>query len=464
MSSRRTYSLIVVMALLLSLSLAVVPSGGAAELCKPPQDENMGKWTAIPFPDFPADDDFQDPVFGGLAHNYLENDAVVDPVDPRTIYVTNGIRALRSDDGGCRWTQIFSTQLAAEPSWTADRSLTSVISFIANGRSTSSHQEIVLALETGESVNRLVVSSDRGATWSQPGTLPSSLEIKAIVVAPSDPKKIYVAANRVLLWPHVSEFFRSTDAGQTWSSVSAHSVQDASHSGPPTFDIHVDPNNPDVIWGLREYQEPNGDPLSCNCPYSDPLREVVTSSDGGATWKVVETAPNPALALAAHWDSKGVHLAVSQPLEGNPGIVYRSDDDGHSWTAMPPLPEMTPKGYVSEADKGGPLTGIVTSLRFAASGKTLVATYEASPNGSGDGKRNGEGIYRYSPMAREWRDITPIPAAFCTGNFSDDGCGTDFLRLDADNQKRSAIYVMKRYSLGGHKTAPYLWRYSGSLK
>lgn len=69
--------------------------------------------------------------------------------------------------------------------------------------------------------------------------------------------------------------------------------------------------------------------------------EVLRSGDGGRSWASVAGAP-PATAMA--WDGTAVFAAGPQGL-------WRSVDEGLTWTALGPAPEGTPTAMLVEADR-----------------------------------------------------------------------------------------------------------------
>lgn len=473
---RRLKSAFIIAGLLVPLCLiAPLSLGRAAELCTPLQDENMGKWTAIPFPEFPADDNFvleAGPV-SELRPSVEWLESVVDPVDSSIVYATNGMHVARSDDGGCQWKQILSAQLATEPSWVPNRTGANIIDGIYTGTSSETHGDVVVILKNSN-LRRILVSQDFGDSWSSPFLVSSPGEITSLAVAPGDPKTIYVGVtDRTNWWVGGGdvELLRTTDGGETWSALSDGSFRDDPRSGPATQDLVADPANANHLFGLRYFTELRDTPQTSPTPtvFTDPLGELVESTDGGKTWTTVQKAPKPLMHLTVAWSGAAPHLAVSQPANQNgvnPRTISASDDGGKEWSALPDLPSLWPN------NTGTPISQ-VTDLAFASSGRALVALVDSVAKIPFDGSdsyldglnTSGEGIYRFSPLGNRWRDFTPRPSRFCSPSTSSaETCGKYFAGLVVDQQKRPAVFFYKVYIAQGDERIPYIWRYSGSLK
>jgi len=85
-------------------------------------------------------------------------------------------------------------------------------------------------------------STDAGATWTNMG-LGDSYLISQIVIHPTDPDRVWVAAmgNH---WGTNAErgVFRTTDGGRSWERVLF--VNDTTGA----MDLEIDPNDPDVLY------------------------------------------------------------------------------------------------------------------------------------------------------------------------------------------------------------------------
>jgi hypothetical protein len=108
----------------------------------------------------------------------------------------------------------------------------------------------VLWVGTGENSNPrsamvgsgLFKSTDAGKTWAMVG-LANSEHIGNMQMDPRNPQVVYVAAQGPL-WSAGGDrgIFKTTDGGKTWKNV-LHPSDDTGGN-----EIHIDPNNPDVLY------------------------------------------------------------------------------------------------------------------------------------------------------------------------------------------------------------------------
>ena len=174
-------------------------------------------------------------------------------------------------------------------------------------------------------VNLIILSSAEAGVnkWTTNG--PEGGTIHAIAVAPSDPRIIYA-----LTIYYYGTLFKSTDGGDSGVSVS---------DGLQLTSLIVDPGNPQVLYAIGI------DFLRIDPPRS--YKSVIKSVDGGQTWsattltftgeydlRILAISPvEPRILYAAV--SCGLAAGDSFTCPGtnldSPG-VYRSIDDGESWT------------------------------------------------------------------------------------------------------------------------------------
>ena len=193
-------------------------------------------------------------------------------------------------------------------------------------------------------------STDAGKTWRAIG-LAETRQIGKIVVDPSDPDRVYVAA-----LGHVYDanpergVFRSTDGGAHWKKILA-SAKDPDNVG--AVDLALDPQHPTTIYAsLWATRRP---PWAVYAPSNLPGGGLFKSNDGGNTWhqltnglpaddfvgKIgVAIAPSNPKRVYAVVDDLGTAIApsfrvISAPKGPNApkpsGGIYLSDDAGASW-------------------------------------------------------------------------------------------------------------------------------------
>lgn len=191
-------------------------------------------------------------------------------------------------------------------------------------------------------------STDAGKTWRHVG-LTETRQIGKIVIDPSDPNRVYVAAlGHVYKANPERGVFRTLDGGKTWKKVLAHS-KDPENVG--AVDLALDTNHPKTIYAtLWATRRP---PWSVYAPSNMPGGGLYKSTDGGDTWhqltnglptdgfvgKIgIAVAPSNSNRLYAVVDDTG--MAIARPLRGGAasgaapvpaGGIYLSDDAGSTW-------------------------------------------------------------------------------------------------------------------------------------
>lgn len=243
------------------------------------------------------------------------------PGKPSTIFVgTAGGGIFRTRNNGTTWTPVF------------DR----------DGRTTSigdlaiapSDPDVVWA-GTGEPNNRqsstwgdgVYRSLDGGETWAHMG-LRETHHIGRIVIHPRNPGVVFVAAAGHLFGANAERgLYRTTDAGQSWRKVLA------GDSVTGAIDVALAPDGRTLYAALYQRQR-RGFGFVGGGPGSGLHR----SRDGGDTWERLTTG------LPTGVQGRiGIAIAPSQPstvyaiIEAKDGGVFRSDDQGTTWTRQSPL-------------------------------------------------------------------------------------------------------------------------------
>jgi photosystem II stability/assembly factor-like uncharacterized protein len=254
-------------------------------------------------------------IMGGRIDDF----AVVES-DPRIIYVgTASAGVFKTVNGGITWEPVFADQttstigdIALAPS---DPSIVWIGSGEANNRQSSSWG------------NGVYKSMDAGHTWTNMG-LKDTQSIGRVVIHPSDPNIVYVAALGHLWGPNKERgVFKTTDGGATWTQ-SLFINDDTGIS-----DIAIDPQSPNTLYAAayerrRTVFGYNG---------GGPDGGLYKTSDGGAHWtKLTKGLPEGGdygrLAVDIYRRNPNIVYALVEHSKG--GGIYRSEDKGLSWTKM----------------------------------------------------------------------------------------------------------------------------------
>ena len=175
------------------------------------------------------------------------------PHDPQTLYVAGNL-VFRTTDLGSSWEAISPDLTRHDPTTlepsggpiTKDTSgaeiYATIFAFVE-----SPHQPGVFWAGSDDGLVHL--SRDNGATWDPvtPGDLPEWTLICMIEVSPHDPATAYLAATRYKLDDTHPMLYKTTDYGQTWTSITAGLPQDDY-----TRVVREDPTRPGLLYAGTE--------------------------------------------------------------------------------------------------------------------------------------------------------------------------------------------------------------------
>lgn len=225
-------------------------------------------------------------------------------------------------------------------------------------------------------------SDDGGETWRHLG-LEDTRQISNVIVHPSDPDVVYVAALGHAWGPNEERgIYRSHDGGETWDKV-LYLNEDVGAG-----DLEMDPSDPDVLyagmwqarrfaWGLRA---------------AGPGTGLYKSTDGGDTWQNLTN--NPGLPTGENRGRIGVTVSGADPnrvwtiieAEDDQTGVFRSDDAGATWELVSQKAELLQRPWYYHRIHAHPsnpdrLYVQNTRLWHSADGGH---TYEVIPTNHGD--------------------------------------------------------------------------------
>ncbi|HTB06417.1 MAG TPA: glycosyl hydrolase [Bacteroidia bacterium] len=235
--------------------------------------------------------------------------------DGKTIYVgTAGGGVWKTTNAGASFKPIFDKYCLSIGAIAVDQSNPDVV-YVGTGESNMRN-----SVSYGDG---LFKSTDGGDNWNKIG-LDSTEHISKIVIDPSNPNTIYVAAPGPL-WSDSKNrgLYKSTDGGTTWQKIFY--LNDKTGCA----DIVMNPQNPNelimTMWQFRRL------PYAFNS--GGPGSGMYKSTDAGKTWnKITKGLPDGNLgriALALSPSNPSHMLAIVESKATN---LFVSTDGGESWT------------------------------------------------------------------------------------------------------------------------------------
>lgn len=246
------------------------------------------------------------------------------PQRPGWFYIgVNNGGVWRTTDYGRIWTPVFDAQPTGSIGDVAVAPSNPDVLWVGSGEGLQRPD-----LSTGDGVYR---SEDGGVTWVNTG-LRDAQQIGRVVVHPTDPRRVFVAALGHPYGPNTERgIFRTLDNGATWERVL---YVDENTGG---MDLALEPGNPSVVyavlWAARQAPWEMGSSWT-----KSSQNGLYKSTDGGTTWRRLgEGLPTAADGLGrigiATSASRPTRLfAVAGARRGSG--VYRSDDGGEHWSLV----------------------------------------------------------------------------------------------------------------------------------
>ncbi len=258
-------------------------------------------------------------------------DFAVDPRDPTHYYVgvcSGGVWETRN--AGVTYTPIFDDQGSYAIGCVTISPSQPEIVWVGTGENNSQR-----SVPYGDGVYR---SLDGGRTWENMG-LKRSLHIGRIIVHPTDPDVVYVAAMGPLWGPGGDRgLYKSTDGGESWELA----LEIDENTG--VVDLVMDPRDPDVLY-VASYQRRRHVWTLIN---GGPGSGIHKTTDGGATWTELTSGLPEVdmgrIGLAVSTPAPNTVYAIIEAADGKGGF-FRSTDAGRSWTKMSDYVAGSPQYY-----------------------------------------------------------------------------------------------------------------------
>ncbi|CAL9365173.1 Xyloglucanase [Streptomyces sp. enrichment culture] len=189
-------------------------------------------------------------------------------------------------------------------------------------------------------------SADRGATWRKTdlpfklgGNMPGRGMGERLAVDPNRNSVLYLGA------PSGRGLWRSTDAGVTWSQVTAF-PNPGNYAQDPTDTSGYGSDNQGIVWVT--FDESTGTAGSATktvyVGVADKDNAVYRSTDAGATWQRLPGQPTGYLAHKGVLDAENGHLYLAYsdtggPYDGGKGRLWRYATRTGTWTDISPVAE-----------------------------------------------------------------------------------------------------------------------------
>jgi photosystem II stability/assembly factor-like uncharacterized protein len=164
--------------------------------------------------------------------------------------------------------------------------------------------------------NQIHVSTDDGGHWSDLGSaLDPSLIPKTIEVAPSDPNRIYVSARVGNKGAPIGALLVSKDKGQTWTQKMI-PLDDGIEPG--AFIAAIDPHDPDRVYVRTR----SGSDVEESSSGMDPPGKVLVTDNAGDQWTTRYTGTGEITGFALSDDGGTVYVGTKKD-----GLLYASTSD-----------------------------------------------------------------------------------------------------------------------------------------
>lgn len=245
---------------------------------------------------------------------------------PEIIYVGTASGGLwKSTSGGIQWMPVFDKEITASIGAVAIQQSNPSVVWVGTGEGNPRN-----SLNGGYGIYK---SLDGGKNWSAMG-LEKTRHIHRIIIDPTDPKTIYVAAIGSPWGAHKERgVYKTIDGGKTWKQILYKNTKTGA------ADLVMDPHNPNKLMAaMWEHQrEPwffkSGGKGS----------GLFMTHDGGDSWKEIteeEGFPEGDLGRIGVAISRSNPEVVYALVEAKKNALYKSKDGGFNWKKINDQPSI----------------------------------------------------------------------------------------------------------------------------
>ena len=250
------------------------------------------------------------------------------PGNPKIVYVGSASGGVwKTENGGITFKPIFDDQPISSIGDLALAPTNPDVIYVGSGEGNTRN-----SVSFG---NGVYGSTDGGAHWTHLG-LEETHHISRVLVHPSDPNTVFVAAIGHIFGPHEQRgVFKSSDGGKTWHKVL---YIDERHGA---ADMDLNPHNPNVVFaGMWLFERKPWTHTS-----GSEEGGLFKSIDGGETWRKIGKGLPKLMGRIA------VKVAPSNPkvvyvmAETNEGVLFRSEDGGESFSKINDQVSLVSRGF-----------------------------------------------------------------------------------------------------------------------
>ncbi|AXT50578.1 hypothetical protein D1818_06935 [Aquimarina sp. BL5] len=252
---------------------------------------------------------------GGMSGRVTSIDVVTS--DPDIMYAGTASGGLwKSTSGGIKWEPVFDKQVTASIGAVAIQQSNPSVIWVGTGEGNPRN-----SLNGGYGIYK---SLDGGKNWKLMG-LEKTRHIHRVIVDPTDPNTVYVAAIGSPWGEHPERgVFKTTDGGETWNKVLF------ANNKTGAADLIMDPSNPNkLIAALWEHKR---DPWFFKSGGEG--SGLYITHDGGKTWEErtdEDGLPKGDLGRIGVAISRNKPNTVYALIEAKKNALYKSEDGGFNW-------------------------------------------------------------------------------------------------------------------------------------